>query len=229
MRRLSRTESWGNTPPPCGIIASPRLRVRCDGRWVTSSSSIVTRPAHGSITPTMAFSRVLFPQPFGPKMQVTSPVRAVIDTWCRICTLPYPASRPSTVTTLSLAAWCSLTRRHPQISLHHVGIVRDLRKAALRHDLSGIHHDDPVADVLGELHVVLDHQKRCARVTQGADGVEHDLAQSRVDTGGDLVQQRDLRVLHQHPTHLQQALLPAGQGAREVVGDVGELQPLQHG
>ncbi len=66
-------------------------------------------------------------------------------------------------------------------------------------------------------------------VAQGADGVQHDLPQSRVYTGGDLVQQRDLRVLHQHPPHLQQPLLPAGQAAREVVGDVSELQPLQYG
>src|SRR5207248_6087734 len=143
------------------------------GRWVRSSSSIVTLPAHGSITPTIAFSSVLFPQPLGPKMQVTSPVRAVIDTWCRICTLPYPASTLSTVTTLPPELLCSLTRRHPQVRLHYMRIVRDLLKAALRHDLSGVHHDDPVADVLCEFHVVLDHQEGGACVTQGADGVQH--------------------------------------------------------
>src|SRR6478672_6576277 len=167
------------------------------------------RPAHGSITPTIAFSRVLFPQPFGPKMQVTSPVRAVIETWWRTCTPSYPASRSSTVTTLSRESLPggSLIRGHPQIRLHHMRVVRDLFEAALRHDLSGVHHDDPVADVLREFHVMLDHQERRARFAQDANGVEHDLAQSRMDAGGDLVQQRDFGPAHQYPAHLQQPLL----------------------
>jgi len=65
-------------PPSCGSIVTPRWTFSAGLLWVTSVPRWVTRPSHAGTTPASVFKSVDFPDPFGPKMQVT-PSRLSIE------------------------------------------------------------------------------------------------------------------------------------------------------
>ena len=85
--RFSRTDRRPNTPCSWGTYPTPR-RTRCSvGMRVASRPSKTMSPPPAAISPTMVFSRVVFPAPFLPST-ATAPRRGAVtlmpnSTWLR--------------------------------------------------------------------------------------------------------------------------------------------------
>ena len=79
------------------------------------------------------------------------------------------------------------------------------------------HHDDPVADVAHDVHVVLDEHHGNALDPQALHVAEQRLGERRVHAGHRLVEHDQLRVGHHRPRHLEQLALPARERAGELV------------
>lgn len=89
--------------------------------------------------------------------------------------------------------------------------------------LGHAHHRS--AQLLDHLHVVLDEDEGVAALAVEDEDLLLELAQQgAVDTGGGLVEQHQFGVGHHRAAELEQFLLPAGQVARALVGDVSQFQ-----
>ena len=90
-------------------------------------------------------------------------------------------------------------------------------------------HDDPVADLHHDVHVVLDEHDRTPLVAQRADVVEQRLHERRVHAGHRFVEHHELRVDHQRARHLEQLALATRHRARVVVALVEEPEARRAG
>ena len=88
----------------------------------------------------------------------------------------------------------------------------------------GVEYHDRIAQPHHEGHVVLDDQEGGPGGVPVADVVLHRLDHDRVDSGGGLVEQHQLRLAHQHGRELQQFALPVGQLRGRGVGHRGESE-----
>jgi hypothetical protein len=80
-------------------------------------------------------------------------------------------------------------------------------------------HDDRVAELADEIHVVFDHAEGVAAIlVQPQDRVADGVQKRPVHAGADLVEEDDLGVDHHRAAKFQQLLLPARDLARGVVG-----------
>ena len=102
-------------------------------------------------------------------------------------------------------------------------------RRALGDDPSTVHHDEPVAQLLGLVHVVRGEYERHAALLEPVEAVPQDVPGLRVEAGGGLVQQQDLGVVDQRAGDRQPALHAAGQRfdlRLRAVGELGELEQL---
>ncbi|EMY33032.1 phenol hydroxylase [Arthrobacter crystallopoietes BAB-32] len=108
------------------------------------------------------------------------------------------------------------------------GVLVDQRGGrAFGHDPALVHDDQPVAELLGLVHVVRGEHQRDALLLESEEPVPEDVPRLRVQAGGGLVQQQDLRLVDQRAGDGQPALHAAGERVHAGLGLVGELGELQ--
>ena len=119
-----------------------------------------------------------------------------------------------------------------EAQLEHLarGVLADQRgRRALGHDPALVDHDQPIAELLGLIHVVGGEHQRRALLLQAEQPVPEDVARLRVEAGGRLVEQQDAGVVHERARDREAALHAAGQvvdlGLR-ALGQLGELEQL---
>ncbi|CCH16009.1 Protein of unknown function [Micromonospora lupini str. Lupac 08] len=103
----------------------------------------------------------------------------------------------------------------------------ELRWGALGDDLAVVHDRDPVAERVGLVEVVRGDEDGHAVAAQSPDLVPHVGAALRVEAGGRLVQEDDLRLVDDAERDLDAPTLAAGVGLALAVGVLGELEGLQ--
>ncbi len=121
----------------------------------------------------------------------------------------------------------------------HVGVeahLEDLRRAvagdqvpgrALRGEPAVVHHHQPVAQLLGLVHVVRGQDQRDAALLEPEQPVPHHVPGLRVQAGGGLVENQDLRFVDERAGDGQAALQAAGQRVDLALGAVRELDEIQ--
>ena len=86
-----------------------------------------------------------------------------------------------------------------------------------------------VAEPADEVHVVLDEAEGVAALAvEPQDRVADGAEERAVHAGADLVEEDDLGVDHHGAAELEQLLLAAGEVAGELVGDVADLEEVDH-
>ena len=119
--------------------------------------------------------------------------------------------------------------RRRQADEHHVAgdLPLELGRRALGDDLAVVHDGDPVAERVGLVQVVRGDEDGHALAAQPADLVPHVRAALRVEAGGRLVEEDDLRLVDDAERDVDPAALAAGVGLALAVGVLGELERLQ--
>src|ERR1700733_4662068 len=102
-----------------------------------------------------------------------------------------------------------------------------LTRRALGGEPAVVHHDQPVAQLLGLVHVVGGQDQRDAALFEPEQPVPHHVPGLRVQAGGGLVQDQDVRVVDQRPGDGQPPLHAAGQRLDLVLRPVLQLDELQ--
>ena len=107
-------------------------------------------------------------------------------------------------------------------------VLRDqLARRALGDDAAAVHDHEPVAELLGLVHVVRREHERHALPLQLVEPLPHEVARLRVEAGGRLVEQHELGLVDQRPGDREPALHAAGQLVDPVVAAVGQLHEVQ--
>ena len=108
------------------------------------------------------------------------------------------------------------------------GVLGDQRRRrTLGHDLAVVHHDEPVAELLGLVHEVRGEHQRGAAFLELVELVPQQVARLRIETGGRLVEQQQVGLVDQRAGDAHPPLLPAGQGVDLAVGAVAELDEVE--
>src|SRR6266571_5396468 len=168
-------------------------------------------PFDGVRTPMIVLINVDLPAPFGPITVTISLLSTVPDTPWRISVSPYPAYSSRN----SRSAMASPS----QVRVDHLRVRLDLVREALDETPALVHHDDPLAPLHDDVHVVLDQEERHPTVPQVLDDGEDLPRERRVDAGDRLVEEHELRLSHQGPCQLEQLLLAAAQVLRVLVAE----------
>ena len=90
-----------------------------------------------------------------------------------------------------------------------------------------VHDRDPLAELVGLLHVVRGEQDRLAVPVQLAEHVPQREPALRVEAGGRLVEEQHGRAVEDRPCHHQPLRHPAGQGVDRGLGPFGQLELLE--
>ena len=117
-----------------------------------------------------------------------------------------------------------------EAQLEHLagGPLLDQRtRAALGDDPAVVHDDEPVAELLGLVHVVRRQHQRHPVPLEPEQPVPQHMPGLRVEARGRLVEEQDLRLVDQRAGDRQPALHAAGQRLDEAVGTVGEVRELE--
>src|SRR5256714_1638808 len=109
---------------------------------------------------------------------------------------------------------------------HHVAghLALEVVGRALGDDLAVIHDGDPVAQRVGLFEVVRGDEDRHALAAQPPYLVPPVRAALRVEAGGRLVEEDDLRLVDDAERHVDPAALAARVGLALAVGELGELE-----
>ena len=100
-------------------------------------------------------------------------------------------------------------------------------RAALGDDAAVVHDDEPVAELLGLVHVVRRDDERDALALEPEQPVPQHVPRLWVETGGRLVEEQHLGVVHEAAGDGEPALHPARERLDPVVAPLGELGELQ--
>src|SRR5690606_41919075 len=98
---------------------------------------------------------------------------------------------------------------------------------AVRDALPPVDDDDVVGELVGLLQVLRGEQHGDAVVGQAAHDVPQAVAAARVEAGGRLVQEEDLRTPDQARREVETAAHPARVGLGGAFGGGGELEPVE--
>ena len=97
----------------------------------------------------------------------------------------------------------------------------------VRDDPSLVEHDEPVAELLGLVHVVGGEDEADALLLEPEEAVPQDVAGLRVEAGGRLVEQQDLRLVDERAGDRQPAPHAAGERLDALVAALGELGEVE--
>ena len=107
-------------------------------------------------------------------------------------------------------------------------VLRDqLARRALGDDAAAVHDHEPVAELLGLVHVVRREHEGHALALQPVEALPQEVARLRVEAGGGLVEQQQLGLVDERARDREPALHAARQRVDEVVAPVGELHELE--
>src|SRR5512143_1352961 len=208
--------------------------MRLDASAIVSTPSNTIDPARRGTTPTIDFSVVVLPAPLRPSSVTTSPAATSKLTPCSTCDSPYHAFSSRTASSGAPAAAgapgdAGVARSsgmgRPEISLDHVGVLRDVRVIALRQHLAAREHGDAVRERRDDGQMVLDHQHRPVRgdaLDQRGDPLDVLVRHA----GGRLVEQQHLGLERERGRDLQRALAAVGKLARRRLRERTEADRL---
>src|SRR5438128_1602516 len=120
-------------------------------------------------------------------------------------------------------------RFRAETELDHLacGIAADeLERRALGGDLALVHDDEPVAELLGLVHVVSREDQCDAALLQPEEPIPNGVPCLRVEPGGGLVQQHHLGIVHERARDREPALHAAGKRLDLVVGPFVQLDEV---
>ena len=100
-------------------------------------------------------------------------------------------------------------------------------RAALGDDLGLVHDDEPVAQLLGLVHVVGRQDERHAALLEPVQAVPQQVAGLRVEAGRRLVEEQHVGLVDQRAGDRQAPLHAARQRLDLVVGALGQLGELE--
>ena len=100
-------------------------------------------------------------------------------------------------------------------------------RRALGDDPPAVHDHQPVAELLGLVHVVRGEHQRDALLLEPEQPLPHEVAGLRVEAGGRLVEQQQLGLVDQRPGDGEPSLHAAGERIDLAVGPVGELHEVE--
>src|SRR5580692_8434027 len=236
---MSRNRLWF-----CGTCTTPSWRTCRVDRPTRSSPPSTIDPSRGRSSPLIVDISVDLPAPFGPTTQVMPPSVTSRDTPRSTSPPPYPATRPSIVSTGRAVVLVAdpaagsgtgpglvevLVDIHAEVGVEDPAVGPDDVGRACCHDGSGVEHGELIAEPHHELHVVLDDEEGLARRVEFPDAVGDVIDQRQVDPAGRLVEQDDLGVRDEDVGELEELALAVGERARErgvMPGDADELELL---
>ena len=121
----------------------------------------------------------------------------------------------------------ALARAEPQLDHLSGGVAADeIARCALGRDTSAVHDHQPVAQLLGLVHVVGGQHQRDPVGLQPVKAVPEGVAGLGVEARGGLVEQQQLGLVDQGPGDRQAPLHPARQRIDPVIGPVRQLGEL---
>ena len=134
----------------CDLRRPPRCRRRAPCRGAVGDVDTVDRhgPTGGAQQPATPSARLDLPAPFGPRIAVTSPSGAVIET-SRTTVCPPRRPRPDRSRDRSLEILLA------EVGLEHLGIAEHIVGRTRRQQPSEVEHGGPLAARPDEAHVVL--------------------------------------------------------------------------
>jgi len=94
-------------------------------------------------------------------------------------------------------------------------------------DATAVHHHEPVAQLLGFIHVVSRQHQGDAALLQAVEAVPQDVARLRIETGGRLVEQQQVGFAHQRAGDRESTFHPARQRVDPFVRSFGQLHELE--
>src|SRR5215831_10307770 len=192
---------------PSGTRTRPPRTRSLTGQWVMSRPAKAMVPPLGLVRPSTARSSDDLPAPLAPSTATTSPSARVMEIPRTACTRPYRTSSSCTASTVPLYR---LGRRCAEINLLYQGVVANVLGAALGDLTAEIENDHVLAQRSDEMHVVLDDQHREPINTDLFELRLQRFGFRRVETGGRLVEQEQLRLRHQRAHQLDPLLHAVG-------------------
>ena len=123
-----------------------------------------------------------------------------------------------------------LVGRAREPELHHLagGVRRDeLARRALGHDAPAVHDHEPVAELLGLVHVVGREHERDAVLLQPVEPLPEHVARLRVEPGRRLVEQQHLGLVDERTRDREAALHAARERIDPRVAPVAQLHELE--
>ncbi len=110
----------------------------------------------------------------------------------------------------------------------HAGAVEQRFGRALDDEAAGIDHHDVIADLLHVVEQVGGHQHGDAERAEPGDEVEHLLAAERVEAGGGLVEQHELRIADERLGQLGPLAHAGGEPADRAEAGLVETDQVEH-
>ena len=98
---------------------------------------------------------------------------------------------------------------------------------ALGHDAAAVHDDEPVAQLLGLVHVVGREHERRAGLLQPVQALPHEVTRLRIEAGGGLVEQQQLGLVDERACDREPALHATRQRVDLRVAPVGQLHEIE--
>ena len=131
-----------------------------------------------------------------------------------------PSSWPSSV------SWTPAGKRS-SVDLPRRVALDQLARRALGDDLRLVHDDEPVAELLGLVHVVRREDEGHAALLEPVQPVPEEVARLRVEARRRLVEEQQVRLVDQRPRDRQAPLHAARQRLHLVLRALGELDELE--
>ncbi len=116
----------------------------------------------------------------------------------------------------------------PQLDDLPAGVLGDeFTGRALGDDAAHVHDHEPVAQLLGLVHVVRGQHERDALALELPQPLPHEVARLRVEAGGRLVEKQQVGLVDQGPRDGEPSLHAAGERVDLVAFAIGELHEVE--
>src|SRR5689334_10544119 len=164
------------------------------------------------MVPVIARRLVVLPAPLAPSNVVMEPRSIFSEMPHNICTSLYPASRASTLSSVSGTQDLRLKHslRIAKIGGDDFRVVGNLLRCTFGQLAADIEHNDAVRQAHDGAHDVLDHQDGDPAFSDTAQRMDHAFAFGRIETGEHLIEQQNARACRERTGKLKPFLARGG-------------------